>query len=326
MLMKNLNTLTLLVLALVMSAVTSCSEDDELIIPVPQHMTEQYVMETLNGKGWQYFDSHEIKSNGTVERKEYWAERYGGGPSEYKFSGDTITTFSYIDSEPISGYKNSTYSYNEATNQLMAGGKEVFKIISLSENILKMIKYQGIDGNGNKIYVYYIYTVMSSDDLAECIKNHPYDLDSLNDKYPMIPEQMRITPEYFGRYGVGDGWKCTEAHKLEMAGRYHIDNIYNADAPDMPANFFIDNGTITWLPNNAGTADYTAKKENYTYRANGFYIEPAGGNGFRIITLNNYEMKIIKKQREGNGGAVREFYCVYRKMTPEELKLYMANS
>ena len=90
--------------------------------------------------------------------------------------------------------------------------------------------------------------------------------------------------------------------------------------------FFIDNGTITWLPNNAGTADYTAKKENYTYRANGFYIEPAGGNGFRIITLNDYEMKIIKKQREGNGGAVREFYCVYRKMTPEELKLYMANS
>ena len=91
----------------------------------------------------------------------------------------------------------------------------------------------------------------------------------------------------------------------------------------MPDNFFIDNGTITWLPDNAETADNTAKKESYTYRANGFNVEPAGGNCFKIIALNDHEMRIIKKQREGSGGNVSELYCVYRKMTPEELKLYM---
>ncbi len=324
--MKNLNVFALFLMVFAMSALTACSEDEDLNIPIPQQMTAEYVMATLNGKGWQHVESHEIKSNGTVERQDYWTGMIGASPSQYAFSNDTVTTFSYIDAYPISGYRSKKYMYNEATNQLMADGSEMFKIISLSENELKLIKYQAIDGSGKKIYVYSTYRAMSGNELAECIKNHPYDLDSLNEKYPMMPEQMRITTEDFNRHAVGNGWICTEAHKLETAGRYNIDNIYDGSMPGMPGNCFIANDSITWLPQCTDTETAGAESTKYSYRANGFYLATDTGTGFRIIALSDNEMRIVKKQNEDGSGNGRELYCIYRKMTAEELERYMSET
>lgn len=326
MLMKNLNVFTIFLLAFTMSILTACSEDEDFNIPIPQQMTAEEVMAALDGKGWQHVESHEVKSNGTIEREDYWTGMIGSGPSQYAFSSDSVTTYSYVDAYPISGYRTKKYTYNEATNQLMAGGNEMFRIISISENELKLIKYQAIDGKGKKIYIYSIYRAMSSTELAECMQNHPYDFDSFNEKYPALPEQMRITSEYFNRYAVGNGWKCTEAHKLETAGRYDITNIYRDNEPGMPDNCFIAGDTITWLPRCIGMAVKAAESAKYSYRPNGFYLSTDAGTGFKIIALNDSEMRIVRIQSEGNGGNVTELYCIYRKMTPEELEQYMSET
>ena len=326
MLMKNLNVFTIFLLAFTMSILTACSEDEDFNIPIPQQMTAEYVMTTLDRKGWLHVESHEIKSNGTFEKEEYWSGLLGASPSEYSFSGDSVTTYSYIDAYPISGYWKRSCTYDEGTNRLMADGKEMFRIISLTENEMKLIKYQAIDGSGKKIYVYSIYRAMSSAELAECIKDHPYDLDSLNDKYPTLPEQMRITSEYFSRYAVGKGWKCTEAHRMEMAGRYDVANIYSDNGHDMAYNCFIAADTITWLPQRSEAAATANESIRYTYRANSFQIDAGADRGFRIITLNDHEMRIVRRLQGNNGEGIMELYCIYRKMTPEELKLYMTET
>lgn len=326
MLMKNLNIFTMLLLAFAMSALTACSDDEDFNIPIPQQMTAEYVTATLDGKGWTHVESHEIKSNGTFEKEEYWSGLVGASPSDYSFSGDSVTTYSYIDAYPISGYRKRSYTYNEGSNSLMADGKEMFKIISLNENEMKLIKYQAIDGNGKKIYVYSTYRAMSSTELAECIKDHPYDLDSLNDKYPTLPEQMRITSEYFSRYAVGRGWKCTEAHRMEMAGRYDVANIYSDNGQDMAYSCFIAADTITWMTQQGEAAATASESIRYTYRANSFQLAADADRGFRIITLNDHEMRIIRRLQGNNGEGATELYCIYRRMTPEELKLYMAET
>lgn len=326
MLMKNLNIFTMLLLAFAMSALTACSDDEDFNIPIPQQMTAEYVTATLDGKGWMHVESHEIKSNGTFEKEEYWSGLVGASPSDYSFSGDSVTTYSYIDAYPISGYRKRSYTYDEGSNSLMADGKEMFKIISLNENEMKLIKYQAIDGNGKKIYVYSTYRAMSSTELAECIKDHPYDLDSLNDKYPTLPEQMRITSEYFSRYAVGRGWKCTEAHRMEMAGRYDVANIYSDNGQDMAYSCFIAADTITWMTQQGEAAATASESIRYTYRANSFQLAADADRGFRIITLNDHEMRIIRRLQGNNGEGPTELYCIYRRMTPEELKLYMAET
>lgn len=324
--MKNLNVFNMLLLTFVMSALTACSEDEDLNIPIPQHMTAEYVIQTLDGKGWEHIESHEIKSNGTYKKEDYWNGMLYVIPPKHSFSGDTVTTYTSIDAYSVNGYRKKSYAYNEATNQIMAGGNELFRIISLDENELRLIKYQAIDGNGKKIYVYSVYRAMSSYELSECIYNHPYNIDLLNEQYPMLPEQMRITSEYFSRHAVGNGWKCIEAHKMEMDGRYNIANIFRDNDPSMPGNCFIATDTITWLPQGQETPTSPAESMKYSYRPNSFYIATDTDNGFKIITLNDNEMRIVKKLQGNNGGDMLELYCIYRKMTSEELEQHQAGT
>ena len=37
-------------------------------------------------------------------------------------------------------------------------------------------------------------------------------------------------------------------------------------------------------------------------------------------------MRIIRRLQGNNGEGPTELYCIYRRMTPEELKLYMAET
>lgn len=310
--MKSINICTALLLTLAAATLTSCGEDDELAIPMPQHMTAGYVMSALDGKGWKHVESHEIKSNGAPERQDYWHGLTGGGPVQYSFAGDSVTTYSYIDAYPISGYRKRKYTYNEQTNQLMTGGNEMFKIISVSADELRLIKYQAIKGDGTKIYVYSVYRAMNGSELAYLARSHPYDLDSLNDKYPVLPEQTMITAGDFKLKAVGNTWRCAEAHKIEMAGRYDKNEFYGDGMPYMPEDLHITADSLTWLPSGGSIEDGKARRMKYTYRPNGFYLDTGSGMGLKIISLSDRDMRIIRQQQAPDGKNAVTLYCVYR--------------
>lgn len=310
--MKSINICTALLLTLAAATLTSCGEDDELAIPMPQHMTAGYVMAALDGKGWKHVESHEIKSNGTPEKQDYWHGLTGGGPVQYSFAGDSVTTYSYIDAYPISGYRKRKYTYNEQTNQLMTGGNEMFRIISVSANELRLIKYQAIKGDGTKIYVYSVYRAMNGSELASLARSYPYDLDSLNDKYPVLPEQTMVTAGDFKLKAVGNTWRCAEAHKTEKAGRYDKTEFYGDGTPYMPEDLHITADSLIWLPSGGSIEDGKARRVKYNYRPNGFYLDTGSGMGFKIISLSDRDMRIIRQQQAPDGKNAVTLYCVYR--------------
>lgn len=62
-----------------------------------------------------------------------------------------------------------------------------------------------------------------------------------------------------------------------------------------------------------------AQSVKYTYRANGFYLSTGSSAGFRIVSINDSEMRIVKRVPSVGGGQALSLYCVYRKMADGEL-------
>ena len=124
----------MLVLALSVSTLVSCEEDEEALLPALSHITADDFAGTVSGKGWRYVESHEIRDGRICSKRDYWDGLIGGAPVNYAFTGDSITEFIYVDAYPIKGYRSRKYTFDEATNGLMSGGDEVMRRVSVSES------------------------------------------------------------------------------------------------------------------------------------------------------------------------------------------------
>lgn len=314
--MKNINLYLLLLLVLAVPVLTSCEDDEEGVLPVAMRITADEFAERVDGKGWQYVESHEIRGNGKFSRHDYWESMTGGAPEQYAFCGDTLTTYMYVDAYTMNGYKSTKYTYDETTNRLMAGGTEVMRIISLTENELRCIRRQASTADGKQIFVYAVYRAMTPYELESLKANHPYDIDMLDQQHPAMPRQQRLTAADFASKAVGQTWECAEAHAVELEDRYNIDDFYAGGTRLKPVDFHLTADSLTTFTTDPATGVRVESTTAYAYRPNGFYIETDGTAAIKIISLTADEMRAYRETVDPDGGNKVKLYCVYRRMTP----------
>lgn len=316
--MKHLGIVLLSVLLLL--SVPTLAGKRQARVPQPQPVMSDYFMRCVSGKGWQYVESHEIKANGDIEKRDYWDGHAVEAPVQYYFTRDSITTYMDFDAYPIMGYRRQRFAFDGVNNSLTAGGTEVFKVMAVSPDTLRFVKYQAMRGDGTPIYVYATYRAMKPDEAEACRANYRYDLDTFNERYPAVPVQERLTAEDFMRHAVGFGWKCTEMHKMEVAWRYDAEDCRGGGAQPAAEDYFISADSLTvYQPCGHGVLGM-AGKVKYTYRANGYYVATGIDAGFRVLSLNDSEMRIVKRMPSADGTKPVSLYCVYRKMTGDELR------
>lgn len=311
--MKHLDFHTALFVMLTFFFLTSCDEEDDARLPSIQLTTAQNLTRCVDGKGWRHVESHEIKTDGGIDKHDYWSGTTGSSPVQYSFSGGELSTYMYIDAYPISGYSTARYTFDEGTNRLMAGGNEVFTVLSVTPDELRIIKYQATTGNGGRIYVYSVYRAMTPAELSTLKKDYPYNLGTLDRDYPVMPEQKRITADDFARYAVGSAWHCAEAHETFTAYRYAAaPYVADKSRPAVPDYEFTADTIYAVTPAADGTVS-APRAAAYTYRANGFYVETATGDVIKILSLTANEMITVQRLRPPSGGEHVSLYCVYRK-------------
>lgn len=282
-------------------------------VPAPQPVLADYFTRCVSGKGWRYVESHEIKANGDIEKRDYW-DGLGGAPVEYFFTADTVTTYMDIDAYPLKGYRSRRFAFDGVGGRLTAGGSEVFRLISVNPDTLRIVKYQAIRGDGTPVYVYATYCSMSAQELDTCRREHRYNLDTFNSLYPALPVQQRLTKADFMSLAVGYGWKCTEVYKMETPWRYDAENCRGVLTNLVGEDYFISADSLTLYPRHALPRPGGAEKVKYTYLPNGFFVSTGLGTGFRVLSLCGDEMHILRRLPSAGGEQPVSLYCVYRRV------------
>jgi hypothetical protein len=173
--------------------ITSCSKDeDELVFqmvedtrPVPTRYDKLSTTEFKNlliGYGWKEAETHIINTDGTIDKKDYWEDMCGGGPSTYEFTDTRIIDYFFADAIPARVSVPYTYTYDEATNSVYyANGYFWFSIVRASLSEVTIIKRAGVkaDRDSNKlrpVYHYVILKRLSASELEQVRNSHtPYD-------------------------------------------------------------------------------------------------------------------------------------------------------
>ena len=162
---------------LAIAAVTSCSNEEESFFfdeeGVPMSVNSQRVSEeqfeaTINGAGWVETVTHEIFSNGDFDKRDYWDDMEGGGPSRFCMKGDTITEYLFLDFLPKTGVNARSMRYDASTNTLYADGKMLLRIISVKGGWMQAIKFAGLSykqrSKSRALYFYVTLRRMSDDE------------------------------------------------------------------------------------------------------------------------------------------------------------------
>ncbi len=319
---KGINHIVALVACLSLMIV-ACADDEDHTIPSMRNYSEGYLKSCLKDKGWKCVESHEVKSDGSFDKKDYWEGVYEESPDQYMFLPDTIVTFTLIEDYPLEGYTKDTYTFNEATNQLSSSSKEVFKVLTVDENTLKVIKHNGVDENGKDMYLYSIYRTMTPEELSNYKSNYIYDIEKLDKNYPLLPEMIRMMDEDFSYCIAPKGWKFVEAHKVMWSKRYDKNVLSTSPEEEayMPMDYIISPSSIMILPHKKDTLkSYQPITIKYSYRPNSSSIVYDGGTLFYIHGLTDDTLEVVidlphDKQQENS-----QLFCLYRRMTKEEVE------
>lgn len=317
--MCNFKRLKIAVVAMLTVVLTACGEEDEQVLPMPQDVTVERFDSCVSGRGWVNVSSREVKQNGVLAKEEYWSNPDAGKPQQYFFSGDTLTTFLSTDAFAADGYQESRYAYKRAEHKLISTAGEVFKLISVSEDELCVLQYKGFSGNGEKIYIYSIYRPMDATELQLCRNSHPYNLATINTDYPTLPEQMLITPTEFKQNAVNQGWKCTAAYPMETAGRYVAAGSRTAAVALTPDDIYITTDSIVAFKRGVMHGFTVSGRQKYSFRANSFTLDTGTGTSLRILTLTADEMRLLITNGTNGQTQSHGTYCIYKRMTVEEL-------
>lgn len=172
----------------------ACSKDDDELVfqilddtrPVPSKCDKVSATEFRNlfiGYGWKEAETHEINIDGTIDKKDYWEDMCGGGPSTYEFTDTRIIDYFFADAIPALVSVPYTYTYDEATNSVYyANGYFWFSIVRASLSEVTIIKRAGVkaDRDSNKLRPVYHYVTLKrlTDSELEQVRNSytPYDL------------------------------------------------------------------------------------------------------------------------------------------------------
>lgn len=311
--MKHLHVNSIVFLVLSVFFLASCSEDEDSRVPAFMPVSADYFANCVDGKGWRYAESHEIRGNGTFVKNDYWADLVGGAPEQYSFDGDSITVYMYLDAYPISGYRKKKYTYDASSRQLIIDGSEEFTVVSVSDTELCLIRHQGTTGNGDRIYVYAIYRAMSQGELATVRRNYPYNLNRLNEEFPIIPEQENITAADFNSFAVGQRWKCLSAHEVKWTWRYDAEEFFDGNTALKPVDYEISVDSIYAYTAGDVPGDTVRTASPYVYRANGYFVDMGSDNVIHIISLRQDTMLTMLKRFDAACGADVYLYCIYRR-------------
>lgn len=324
--MCSLKRLEVLLFAMLTAIFTACGEEDEQVVPIPQNVSEARFDSCVNGKGWIHVSSHEVKQNGTLAKEEYWSNPDTGKPQQYFFKGDTLTTFLSTEAYNAEVYQSSRYTYKQAEHRLMSGEDEVFKLIAVSPDELCILQYKGFSGNGEKTFIYSVYRPMNAGELALCRRSHPYNVATINHDFPTLPEQSAVTAADFKLKAVGHGWKCAEAHRMETSNRYSAQNLQLSGDALTADNLYITADSLISFKSRIFGGFEATKRQKYCFRANSFSLETATGAGLKVLSLTADEMRLLMPTASNEGQEGKALYCVYRKMTAEELASTAAES
>lgn len=183
----------LLIVSALCLMITSCSKDeDELVFqmvedtrPVLTRYDKLSTTEFKNlliGYGWKEAETHIINTDGTIDKKDYWEDMCGGGPSTYEFTDTRIIDYFFADAIPARVSVPYTYTYDEATNSVYyANGYFWFSIVRASLSEVTIIKRAGVkaDRDSNKLRPVYHYVTlkqMTASELEQVRNSHtPYD-------------------------------------------------------------------------------------------------------------------------------------------------------
>lgn len=183
----------LLIVSALCLMITSCSKDDDELVfqmvedtrPVPTRYDKLSTTEFKNlliGYGWKEAETHIINTDGTIDKKDYWEDMCGGGPSTYEFTDTRIIDYFFADAIPARVSVPYTYTYDEATNSVYyANGYFWFSIVRASLSEVTIIKRAGVkaDRDSNKlrpVYHYVILKRLSASELEQVRNSHtPYD-------------------------------------------------------------------------------------------------------------------------------------------------------
>ena len=167
-------------------------ENGECYTPDADYISMEEFNSSVVGYGWKHVITHEIDGNGKCSTKDYYEDLIGGGPSQYYFeTSSSLKEYMYVDAFPAHGYFTYSYNYEEG-NRVSQNGHLVMRIVSLKEDIMKIIEYFGIRADGIKIYGYSTYKRMSSEELTKVQNTYPTDLSNIKSLTTSINDEVNI--------------------------------------------------------------------------------------------------------------------------------------
>jgi hypothetical protein len=191
---QQLKSFFLLTAAVVMFALLySCQDDDDqrpVIDPTipyvtmsadgvpeifnPTGMSREVFNAIIVGRGWYHEASHEIKPDGAVNMTDFYHNMIGMSPSHYYFDADSVTVFSYHDSQGYMnggrGFVRSAYTYNEADQGIYVQGRRILQIKPIeTENCkyLMTVKWTAMRSDDTRVYTLDILRRMTAKELEK---------------------------------------------------------------------------------------------------------------------------------------------------------------
>ncbi len=295
--------------------VVSCGDDEDHIVPLQMNYSAGYLSSCLNGNGWKYVEAHEVNPDGSFDKHD-WDEIYGGTPDQYLFEGDTIVTYSSLDDYPLKGYTKKIYSYNEDTNQMMSGSDELFRVLTVSENTLRLIKYNGISGDGKKTYLYAVYHKMSTEELSRYRNEYKYDIAKLNDNYPALPEKSRVMADDFTELATGTTWEYVEAHEVMWSKRYKKERFSFPEINKYNILQVTADSISFSQPADSLNRYAVSESMKYSYRPNSSAVVSDGNVVFYVYSISENSMQIVMDLPQSKSNYTQKtLFCKYTKKT-----------
>ena len=253
-----------------------------------------------------------------MRKDGYFEDLIGIGPEQYSFSGDSVTTYMYLDAYPLKCHKVEKYTFQEGTNVIKAGQDDVFTVVSVSEDRLCILADKGSAADGKRMYVYSVYRAMAAGERPSLKELYPVNLNTIDEDYPLLPEQEDLTEADFTALAVGLTWRCAEAHGLFVTGRYDKADFFATDTWMNPIDYEITADSVYEVTRLGGRPEPVRTGYAYTFNANGRYVETQGGTTFSILRLAGDEMHLIQQRYNTAGGRSARLYCVYRQAGLDE--------
>ena len=149
-------------IALLGGMMTACSSDDDMTFSfdsegeiIVKPISESEFNRCVLGSGWIETERHDINADGTYNKKNHYdRDEYvigGGAPLSYEFSEGKVTT--YWSGSLESGFSEGSMHYYEKTNDLYFGNYDRYKVLSVSNQEIRLAFRNGDSERRYGLYI-----------------------------------------------------------------------------------------------------------------------------------------------------------------------------